>query len=253
MVSFPRLLMASALASLLSISATAQLSLSDSPPAELLAAAGTVLAVQVRDHISSDKTTVGDSFIGVLQQPLVIDGWIVSRPGQTVMGQVTSANRAGRVKGTSDLAIELTEIVLVNGYQAPVRTQPFIARGQDSRSEDAVTIAGIAGLGTAIGAAAGGGKGALIGAGIAAGAATAGVLATRGKSADVYPETTLTFRLDTPLLVSTARSQKAFLPVTPADYNTEPTLKVPARPDREHETGYDPDPPEFSRYPRFPR
>jgi hypothetical protein len=96
MVSFPRLLMALALASLLSISATAQLSLSDSPPAELLAAAGTVLAVQVRDHISSDKTTVGDSFVGVLQQPLVIDGWIVSRPGQTVMGQITSANSAGR-------------------------------------------------------------------------------------------------------------------------------------------------------------
>ena len=179
---------------------------------------------------------------------LVIARYPVNPPGQ-----VTSANRAGRVKGTSDLAIELTEIVLVNGYQAPVRTQPFIARGQDSRSEDAVTIAGIAGLGTAIGAAAGGGKGALIGAGIAAGAATAGVLATRGKSADVYPETTLTFRLDTPLLVSTARSQKAFLPVTPADYNTEPTLKVPARPDREHETGDDPDPPEFRRYPRFPR
>src|SRR4030095_4432246 len=185
MVSFPRLLMALALASLLSISATAQLSLSDSPPAELLAAAGTVLAVQVRDHISSDKTTVGDSFIGVLQQPLVIDGWIVSRPGQTVMGQVTSANRAGRVKGTSDLAIELTEIVLVNGYQAPVRTQPLINRGQDSRREDIATIAGIAGLGTAIGAAAGGGKGALIGAGIGAGAATVGVLSTRGKSADV--------------------------------------------------------------------
>jgi hypothetical protein len=247
MFSFPRLLMASALAVLLSISATAQISLSDSPPAELLAPAGTVIAVQVRDHISSDKTTVGDSFVGVLQQPLVIDGWIVSRPGQTVMGQITSANSAGRVKGTSDLAIELTEIVLVNGYQAPIRTHPFIKRGQDSRSEDIVTIAGIAGLGTAIGAAAGGGKGALIGAGIGAGAATAGVLATRGKSADVYPETTLTFRLDTPLLVSTARSQKAFLPVAPADYNTEPILKVPARPDRE------PDSPEFSQYPRFPR
>lgn len=251
MVSFPRLLMALALASLLSISATAQLSPSDSPPAELLAAAGTVIAVQVRDHISSDKTAVGDSFVGVLQQPLVIDGWIVSRPGQTVMGQITSANSAGRVKGTSDLAIELTEIVLVNGYQAPIRTQPFITRGRDSRSEDAVTIAGIAGLGTAIGAAAGGGKGALIGASIGAGVATAGVLATRGKSANVYPETTLTFRLDTPLLVSTARSQKAFLPVTPADYNTEPTLKVPVRPEGEQETA--PDPPEFSRYPRFPR
>jgi hypothetical protein len=65
--------------------------------------------------------------------------------------------------------------------------------------------------------------------------ATAGVLATRGKSADIYPETTLTFRLDIPLLVSTARSQKAFLPVTPADYNTEPTLKVPVRPEGEQE------------------
>ena len=79
MVSLPRLLMASALAALLSISAAAQISLSDSPPAELLAPVGTVLAVQVRDYISSDKNIAGDSFVGVLQQPLVIDGWIISR------------------------------------------------------------------------------------------------------------------------------------------------------------------------------
>jgi hypothetical protein len=225
---------------------------SDVPPAELFAPVGTVLTVQVRDHLSSNKNAAGDTFIGMLQQPLVIDGWVVARTGQTVIGQITSANSAGRVKGTSDLALELTEIVLVNGHQAPIRTQLMKNYGKESRTDDAITIAGVTALGTVIGAAAGGGKGALIGAGIGAGAATAGVLSTRGKSVDVYPESTMTFRLDSPLVVSTVRSQQAFTPVGRDDYESPPALRgpQPSR-DRGRPSAYEPYP-DYGRYPRFP-
>jgi hypothetical protein len=203
------------------------------PPPELFAPVGTVLTVQVRDFLSSDKNSSGDLFIGMLQQPLVIDGWVVARPGQTVFGQVVSTNSAGRVKGTSDIALELTEMVLVDGLQMPVRTQLFKDYGGATRKEDGIAIASVTAVGTAIGAAAGGGKGAIIGAGIGAGAATIGVLSTKGKATEIYPESTLTFRLDAPLIVSTVRSRQAFQAVHPDDYKELPELRRPQRRDRD--------------------
>jgi hypothetical protein len=203
------------------------------PPPELFAPVGTILTVQVRDYLSSDKNSSGDLFVGMLQQPLVIDGWVVARQGQTVFGQVVSKNSAGRVKGTSDIALELTEMVLVDGFQTPVRTQLFKDYGGDSRKEDGVAIASVTAVGTAIGAAAGGGKGAIIGAGIGAGAATIGVLSTKGKATEIYPESTLTFRLDAPLIVSTVRGRQAFQPVQPEDYRELPELRRPQRRDRD--------------------
>jgi type IV secretion system protein VirB10 len=220
-------------------------------PDELFAPVGTVLTVQVLDHLSSNKNSSGEQFMAALQQPLVIDGWVVARPGQTVFGVITSANSAGRVKGTSDLTLELTEMVLVDGHQAGIRTQLLKNYGKDSRGEDTATIAGVTAVGAVIGAAADGGKGALIGAAIGAGAATAGVLSTRGKAVEIYPESTLTFRLDAPLVVSTVRSQQAFLPVNPDDYGSSPRLRTPPR-QRERSAAYEPYPPDYGRYPRFP-
>jgi len=221
----------------------------DSLPDELFAPVGTVLTVQIRDFVSSNKNAPGDTFRGTLQQPLVIDGWVVARPGQTVIGQVTSANSAGRVKGTSNLAVELTEIVLVDGHQVPIRTQLVNNNGRQSHAEDAGAIAGGTGLGALIGAAAGDGKGAAIGAGIGAAAATVGVLSTRGPAAEIFPESTMTFRLDAPLSVSTEKSRRAFLAVSPRDYDNNQSARIPPRDARAHQVAYPPYPPVYGPYP----
>jgi hypothetical protein len=204
-------------------------------PDDLFAPPGTVITIQIRDYLSSSRNSSGDTFAGTLQQPLVIDGWVVARPGQTVMGQVVAANSAGRVKGTSDLAVELSEITLVDGRQIPIRTQMLRNYGRDSHAEDAAAIAGSTALGAVIGAAAGQGKGALIGASIGAGAATVGVLSTRGKATEIYPESTLTFRLDAPLMIATDRSRQAFVAVAATDYQRSAsvrgtgTVRIPPR------------------------
>jgi hypothetical protein len=242
---------ASCLALIFSVPAVAQRAAetpSSRPPDELLAPVGTVITVQILDPLSSNKSTVGDPFVAALQQPLIIDGWVVARRGQTVFGTVASANSAGRVKGTSDLALELTEIVLVDGQQMPIRTRLLVNRGKETRGEDATTIAGATAIGTIIGVAAGGGKGALIGAAIGGGAATAGVLSTRGQQVEIVPESTLTFRLDEPLVVSTVRSEVAFVPVNSEDYREEPRLRDNTIRRDQHQT-YEPYPPGYGGYP----
>jgi hypothetical protein len=245
-----------AMAALIALPSIAQQQSSPDPlPEELFAPVGTVLTVQVRDFLSSKKSAPGDTFLATLQQPLVIDGWVAARPGQTVMGMVTSVNSAGRVKGTSNLVIELTELVLVNGHQVPIRTQLMKNYGRESHGEDVGAIVGGAALGTLIGAAAADGKGAAIGAGLGTAAGVIGVLSTRGKATEIYPESVMTFRLDAPLTVSTERSRQAFVSVSPRDYERAPAVRVPRRDPRFEQVSYPypPYPPVYDPYPGGPR
>lgn len=65
-------------------------------PSELFAPVGTLLTVRTREPLSSNTNDSGDGFLAVLSQPLVVDGWVVARAGQTVMGRIVRATEAGR-------------------------------------------------------------------------------------------------------------------------------------------------------------
>ena len=180
--------------------------------------AGTVLRIRTNDFLSSDHNQVGDQFTAVLDEPIVVNGWVVARRGQTLIGKVMAAQKAGRVKGVSQLGLELTDLTVVDGRQLPILTELWKGSGGTSHGQDAATIAGTTGLGAAIGAAADWGRGAAIGAGVGAAAGIGAVLLTRGRPTVVPPEAPLTFRLVDPVKVDTAASHQAFLPVTQRDY-----------------------------------
>jgi len=76
-----------------------------------------------------------------------------------------------------------------------------------------------------IGAAVNGGVGAGVGAGIGAAASVIGVLVTRGNKTVVYPEDTLTFRLASPVTISTDGARFAFEPVRQQDYEAQRTVQ----------------------------
>jgi len=188
-------------------------------PPELVLPAGTLIMVRLADSLSSDRNKAGDGFTAILDQPLVAQGWVVARRGQTVFGQVADAQKAGRVQGVSQLAVELKQFVAVDGAQMPLRTELVQSSAGTSRERDAVGIGTTTGIGAMIGAAAGGGEGAAIGAAAGAAAGIAGVLSTRGRATELYPETLLTFRLQDPVTISTQQSWQAFKPVNQADYS----------------------------------
>ena len=191
-------------------------------PPSLTLPAGSVIQIRTTDFLSSDKSHKGDSFIATLAQPIVIDGWVVMRRGQTITGQVTDAVRAGRVKGVSKLQLDLSQLTLVDGQLLPVQTQLLNASAGTSKGRDAAAIGLTTGTGAAIGAAAAGGPGAAIGAGAGFVASVTGVLVTRGKPTIITPETLLTFKLEQPVSFSTVRGLLAFRPVSQADYAPQP-------------------------------
>jgi hypothetical protein len=191
------------------------------PPSQLTLPAGTWVSVRVDQILSSDRNLPGDVFSVTLAQPLVANGFVVARRGQTMSGRVAEAVKAGRVKGTSRLGLELTDVTLADGQVLPVRTQLVQYSGGTSQGRDATAIGTATGIGAAIGAAANGGVGAGVGAAAGAAASTIGVLLTRGRPTEVYPEEMLTFRTLEPLTIATERSSLAFVPVRQEDYASE--------------------------------
>jgi hypothetical protein len=196
-------------------------------PSQLTLPAGTWINVRVDQTLSSDRNQPGDAFSVTLAQPLVANGFVVARRGQTMSGSVAEAVKAGRVKGTSRLALELTDVTLADGQVMAVRTQLIKYSGGTSQGRDATAIGTATGVGAAVGAAADGGFGAGVGAAAGAAASTIGVLLTRGRATEVYPEELLTFRTTAPLTISTDRSSLAFVPVRQEDYTPDAQPRQP--------------------------
>jgi hypothetical protein len=178
-----------------------------------------VIRVRSDDWISSDRSVIGDSFSAVLEEPIVVDGWVVARRGQAQTGRVSLVKK-GHGGTASQLGIDIPELTLVDGQQLPLQTQLFQASGGSSEGRNVAAVGSTTGLGAVIGAIAGGGTGAAIGAGIGATAGIIGVMSTPGRPTVIPAETVLSFRLQAPVTISTEKSQLAFQPVTQSDYNS---------------------------------
>ena len=164
--------------------------------------AGTQLSVRLGETISSETHKVGDPFQATLEQPLVVDGFVLAERGARVDGRVAIVDPGGRVKGVAEVHLELTALHTSDGQNIKITTDSFIQQAATSKADDAKKVGIGAGIGAAIGAIAGGGRGAAIGAG-AGGAAGAGtVIATRGKAAVLPVETKMTFHLGTAVTVT---------------------------------------------------
>ncbi len=177
------------------------------PPREVTIPAGTSVRIQMIDSVNSKDSPVGATFAASLDSPIVVDNQVVVSKGADVLVRLVSSKSAGKIKGSSELELQLAELQ-AHGKSYPLTSSTYREVG-DSRGKQSAKRIGIgAGIGTAIGAIAGGGKGAAIGAGIGAGSATAVQLMTRGKQVQVPSETKLDFELAEPVSVTLPPAKK---------------------------------------------
>jgi len=230
-------------------------------PAQLSMASGTVIPVRITGWLSSEQNHPGDTFSASLDQPLVVNGWVVARKGQTVIGRVTTVKKAGHFGSVSELGLELSMLTLVDGQQASVQSKLVQNTGRSTADPDAATVGVTTGVGAAVGAAADGGYGAGLGAGLGAIVGLAGVMTSHGSPTIVRPETLLSFQLQSPITITTEQSRMAFQPVRPSDYRGDqdayarpggrPSFRDPGDPYQQpYQEAY---PPELaSPYPYYP-
>jgi hypothetical protein len=188
-------------------------------PGTLTVPAGVVVSVRTQSWLTTDHNKKGDTFTATLDQPIVADGYVVARRGQTVYGTVTLSDKGGRIHGVSQLGLALGQMTLVDGQQVSLQTQATDSKAGTSNGRDAAAVGTTTGAGAIIGAAAAGGAGAGIGAGAGAAAGLIGVLTTRGRPTVIPPESLVTFKLQAPISINTEKSQVAFQPVTQQDFN----------------------------------
>lgn len=152
---------------------------------------GTAIKVTVDAQISSETAQPGDTWTGVVKEPVVIGTDAPIPAGSIVHGVITGSlaaekgNRATLVMAVKSITVGSTE------HAVPAGTDSIIAGSPRARNLGA--IAGSAAAGALIGKAVGGGKGALIGGLIGGGAATGVVAKSKGYQVVLKPGTELTF------------------------------------------------------------
>lgn len=171
-------------------------------PHSVTLAAGTPLNVRLGETLSTQRNRPGDTFIATLDQPLIVDGFVIAERGARCEGRVVESDPGGRVRGVAHLELELTSVHTSDGQRVRIHTTGFGKDADTNRRSDAAKVGGGAALGAIIGAIAGGGKGAAIGAGVGGAAGAGDVAMTRGKPAEVRVESRLSFRVQDPVTIT---------------------------------------------------
>jgi len=166
--------------------------------------AGTRILIRTVDPIDSTKQKTGYRFTATLETNLQAEDKVVAPRGTTVYGRLAQASSAGKMSGSSQLTLELTDIV-INGTAYPLLTSTYEIKGKGEGGNTAKKVIGGAGLGALIGGLAGGGKGAGIGALAGAGAGTAIAASKKGEQLQIPSESLLEFRLEQPVALPVAR------------------------------------------------
>ena len=154
---------------------------------------GTAINVRLTQAIDVDASQAGQTFKGVVDDPVMINGSIVIPRGATAAVQAVQVQQSGTMKGSDKISLKLNSIGF-GGMVYQVATQYVETEGKGEGKRTARKIGGGAGLGAIVGGIAGGGQGAAIGAAI--GGVTGAAVSAGGEEHLKLPaETRLTFQL----------------------------------------------------------
>jgi hypothetical protein len=142
-------------------------------------------------------------FDAVVAHPVKSHGRVVIPAGATVAGIIVEAKQGGKIKGSSNLALQLTQLHLRN-HTYSLHTNQFVQQKKGKGSRTAKIGGGSAAGGAIIGAIAGGGKGAVIGGLLGGGAGVAGSAVTGNKELTIPAESLVPFTLTQPLRITSA-------------------------------------------------
>ena len=165
--------------------------------------AGTRILIRTIDPIDSSKQKTGYRFKASLETNLQLENTVVAERGTTVYGRLAQASSAGRMSGSSELSLELTDIV-INGTPYSLMTSTYEIKGKGEGKKTAGKVLGGAGLGALIGGIAGGGAGAAIGVVAGAAGGTALAASKKGEQLQIPSESLLEFRIEQPVSLPVA-------------------------------------------------
>jgi hypothetical protein len=156
---------------------------------------GTPINVTVDAQISSETAQPGDTWTGVVKEPVVIGTSAPIPAGSVVHGVITGVAPAAR--GDRAFLVLAVRSITVDGKEHAISAGTDSIIAGSTRARNLGAIAGSAAAGALIGkAVSGSGKGALIGGIIGGAAATGAVAKSKGFQVVVKPGTEITFAVN---------------------------------------------------------
>jgi len=93
---------------------------------------GTPITIHLLTSISSAATRAGESFDGILEDPILLNGRIAIPQGTPVLGRVLAAKPSGVSKNPGYLRIALVSLTLA-GIPKPIETSSLFVKGTSRR------------------------------------------------------------------------------------------------------------------------
>jgi hypothetical protein len=172
---------------------------------ELILPAAAVIGLQVETSLTSERARVEDRVDARVSRDVMVAGRVAIPAGSRVVGSVTTVERGGKVKDQARLGIRFHTLVLADGTQVQLRTDPVYRLGEDPSAGSTKKIGGAAIGGAIIGAILGGGKGAAIGGAAGAAGGTAATMSGDRKPATVRQGEYLNVKLSSPATITVER------------------------------------------------
>ena len=167
----------------------------------MLIPANTTMSVLMIDGVDSSINKPGEIFHASLDAPILINNEVAVPKGADVYVRLASAKAAGKLRGKSELTLELVKLEF-QGQSYSLESSSYSASGESQGKSTAKKVGAGAVIGSIIGAVVGGGKGAAIGATVGAGAGGVYQGTSKAKQVKVPSETRLDFLLDQPVTVT---------------------------------------------------
>ena len=178
----------------------------DLPPAprvpqyqEVVLPTASVIGLEIETALSSERARVEDRVDAKVTRDVMADGHVAIPAGSRVIGSVTLVERGGKVKTPARLGVRFHTLVLADGHEVSLHTEPIYREGESPASDSARKIGGAAVGGAILGAIIGGGKGAMIGGATGAAGGSAIVMAGDRNAATLNPGAVVNARLSAPV------------------------------------------------------
>ncbi len=173
--------------------ATAESLVDDSQPSRITVPAGTRLVIRTTETIDSSQHSAGHRFRGQLEGALVVDGVTAAARGTWLHGRISQASQSGRAVGSSELAVEFTDI-MIDEQLLPISTGTLAAQTGSEAGRTVGRTARAAALGGLIGGSSGARTGAKVGVGAS--------ILTSGSSINIPRGTIVETSLTAPLTIN---------------------------------------------------
>jgi hypothetical protein len=174
---------------------------------DLVLPAAAVIGLQVETSVSSERARVEDRVDARVSRDVMVSGRLAIPAGSRVVGSVTAVERGGKLKDQSRLGIRFHTLVLADGTEVALRTEPVYRFGEEPSAASSKKIGGAAIGGAILGAILGGGKGAAIGGATGAAGGTAAVMAGDRSPAFLRPGEYLNVKLSAPATITVERRE----------------------------------------------